>query len=107
MDRREIARRFSEDIVAKYPDSVKSIILYGSVARGEDREESDIDLIVLTKGDPSKMEGDLSDLSVGYSLKYGELPMAFAYREDDFRSKAKKFFFQRDVLKEGVVIYGG
>ena len=105
MDRKEIARKFAEDVVAKYPDSVKSILLYGSVARGEDKEESDIDLLVLTKNN-ADLDFPLAELTTKYVLKYGEVPMALAYDYEDFRLKAKHYIFQREVLKEGISLYG-
>ena len=44
-DRYEIAREFANAIRSE--DIVK-IILFGSVARGEDTEESDIDILIIT-----------------------------------------------------------
>jgi predicted nucleotidyltransferase len=45
MDRMSIARRFREHLQS--PEIV-DVILYGSVARGEDKKGSDIDLLVIS-----------------------------------------------------------
>lgn len=41
-----IAREFTGKVLQKYPEKVDFIILFGSTARGETREESDIDIRV-------------------------------------------------------------
>lgn len=45
MNRLELARKFSESL--DYPE-IEKIILFGSVARGDDREGSDIDIIIIS-----------------------------------------------------------
>ena len=44
-DRIEIAREFAKSIKS---DKIIKIILFGSVARGDDTEESDIDILVVS-----------------------------------------------------------
>jgi len=43
----DIAREFTGKVLQKYPNKVDVIILFGSTARGEAREESDIDILVV------------------------------------------------------------
>lgn len=53
---------------------VVRIILYGSVARGTDTEESDVDVAVLINGGLDKnMENRLSDFIVDMNLKYDKV----------------------------------
>ena len=53
---------------------VVQIILYGSVARGTDTEESDVDVAVLIKGGLDKdMEDRISDFIVDMNLKYDKV----------------------------------
>lgn len=42
-----IAREFTGKVLQKYPNKVDVIILFRSTARGEAREESDIDILVV------------------------------------------------------------
>ena len=44
-NRIEIAREFAKAIKS---DKIKKIILFGSVAREEDTEESDIDILIIS-----------------------------------------------------------
>ena len=42
----KIGKEVTESVLECYGDKVSKIILYGSYARGDNREDSDIDLIV-------------------------------------------------------------
>ena len=44
-DRIKIAKEFAETIKS---DDIKLIMLFGSVARGDDNEESDIDILIVS-----------------------------------------------------------
>jgi predicted nucleotidyltransferase len=48
----EIAR-FREVAATQLPDSVVGVLLYGSVAKGCEGDRSDVDLLVITEGDPT------------------------------------------------------
>ena len=60
-------KEFSEETEKMLGNRVKQIILYGSYARGDYDEGSDIDLIILT---------DLSDKEI---VEYGEKLWEYAY----------------------------
>lgn len=47
-ERLAVAREVAEKILAKYGDRVTAIAVYGSVAKGEDKEHSDVDMWVAT-----------------------------------------------------------
>jgi predicted nucleotidyltransferase len=49
MKNRDIIEAFKNNLKQLYGDNLHSVILYGSLARGEETEESDIDLIVVLK----------------------------------------------------------
>ena len=44
MDRKQLAMGFADSL--KHHPEIEKIILFGSVARGEDRKDSDIDIII-------------------------------------------------------------
>lgn len=46
----DILRRIKEKLQEAYGDRLKGVLLYGSEARGEAQEDSDIDLLVLLDG---------------------------------------------------------
>lgn len=80
-------------------ERVKKIILFGSVARGDFDEESDIDLLVV--GDV-RVE-DVSRITSRILVEYGEVISAIVRTEDEMKGR-KSFSFYKTVLKEGVEI---
>lgn len=56
-------------VLQRFPDTL--IILYGSKARGDFEDESDIDLLFLVNSQvTSKLEEEIFDLSYDFELKY-------------------------------------
>lgn len=52
--------------------AVDRIVLFGSVVRGEDDEESDVDLLVVLKEPPEhKVRNRISRITLGINLEYG------------------------------------
>ncbi|MCW7074784.1 MAG: nucleotidyltransferase domain-containing protein, partial [Candidatus Methanospirare jalkutatii] len=44
---REAVEEFVRRVLERYKEKIESIILFGSVARGEAKEDSDIDILVV------------------------------------------------------------
>ena len=99
---REAVEEFVRRVLERYRDKIDSIILFGSVARGEAKEDSDIDILVV--GDVSLEE--LVEVSFPILLEYGEFISAKNMEKDRFDFSAKEgHSFVRNVLREGVVLY--
>ena len=99
---RGAVEEFVRRVLERYRDKIDSIILFGSVARGEAKEDSDIDILVV--GDVSLEE--LVEVSFPILLEYGELISAKNMKKDRFDFSAKEgYSFIRNVLREGVVLY--
>ena len=72
-DRQQIIREFIQQAKELLQGRVSKIILYGSCAREEDKETSDIDLMFLTPltdKEISRVEDELYDLSYKFFMKY-------------------------------------
>ncbi|EHP86477.1 nucleotidyltransferase domain-containing protein [Methanotorris formicicus] len=90
---------FVKTLKKKYKNRIKKIILFGSYARGDYDEESDIDILVI--GDVPQRE--ISYLSAEILLKYGEVISTIVETPEEFE-KFKDSFFHKSILKEGVEI---
>jgi predicted nucleotidyltransferase len=100
MDSKKLAlNEFVKTLKERYKGRIKKIILFGSYARGDYTEESDIDILII--GDVSQRE--VSFLSAEILLKYGEVISAIVKSEEEFE-KYRNFSFYKNVLKEGIVI---
>ena len=96
------AREFMGKVLQKYPEKVDFIILFGSTARGEAREESDIDILVV--GDVTLEE--LVDISFPMLLEYRKYISPKDMKKPYFEELNKEgYSFIRNVMDEGLVLY--
>ena len=98
-NRTEIAYEFAEAIKSEY---VKKIILFGSVARGDDTSESDIDILIIVSS-KSAVEKFIADTAYNFIANYHEVVSAHLMSEAHY-NRTKDYSFLSNVLKEGVVI---
>ncbi len=52
-DYKEILNKFTQHLRKRFGDNLISLVLYGSVARGTAKDESDIDLLIILKDAPA------------------------------------------------------
>ncbi len=98
-NRVEIAKEFAKAIKSEY---IIKIILYGSVARGEDSEDSDIDILIISNH-WDKIDDKIDDEIAWIMYDKGELISAKVMPEEIF-NKTKNWSFLTNVLREGVTI---
>lgn len=98
-NRYEIAREFADSIRS---DDIVKIILFGSVARGDDTEESDIDILIITTNS-DELSDEINSAAVDIILEKDEFISPHIMSEEHF-NKTIDYPFLTNVLKEGVVI---
>lgn len=86
-----------------FGDSILSITLFGSVARGTARQDSDVDLLVITSGEDFRLRRDLIGLAFDILLETGIDISPKVLSEEDFEAR-KSFSFLRNVISEGIRI---
>jgi len=92
-----------DELTARYP-FIKRIIIYGSKARGDFVEDSDIDLLFIVEGDVSRStKMQMNDIIYDYELAHDVVISAIFVSEKDFRDKVNTFLMK--VKKEGIVIW--
>ncbi|MGD0621718.1 MAG: nucleotidyltransferase domain-containing protein [Dehalococcoidia bacterium] len=62
--------KFSRSIKDRLPTTVKDVRLFGSVARGTNAPESDIDILVLVESDDRMISDIIMDVAVDINLDY-------------------------------------
>jgi len=109
MDKRKDALdAFARRIEREYGTTVEQVILFGSYARGEAGKESDIDVLVVVRGDRARLRKELIDIATEIMLDTGEYISVKVLTLDEFNHmKEKKYGFLLNILKEGVSIGRG
>lgn len=98
-NRIEIAREFAKAIKS---DKIIKIILFGSVAREDDTEDSDIDILIISN-EWEQIDSLITDEVFNVVLDTEELISPYVLSEKQFE-ETKNFNFLTNVLKDGVVI---
>ena len=87
-----------------------SVWLFGSRARGEGREDSDIDLLVITRGDPLRDRERVWALIDGTARELGLNPAAYVPHTWDRpwleNRRAIRSFFVQELDRDRVVLFG-
>lgn len=91
-------------LVRIFQGSITSIILYGSVARGTQTEESDIDISVLVGSYTKEMHEQMTDLVVDLELEYDKVLSVLLIDYDKFTEWENVMPFYKNV-KEGIVLW--
>ncbi len=88
----------------RYGEGIKRVVLYGSYARGEQTEDSDVDVLVLVAPslNPREVRDSLSDLLYDMLLDEGELVSVVVLTENHFEERNLPFML--NVRKEGITV---
>lgn len=106
---RPLLDTFIEKLKPIYGDALKAVILFGSYARGDEREESDVDLLLLL--DMTEEEIDKKDDALGMAQYQMDCidPMldiqpvtVSLHRFEKWKSVHP---FYQNVLEDGVTLY--
>ena len=91
------------DLTCRYP-FIEQVILYGSKARGDSIEGSDIDILIVTEYSvPREIKYLISDIIYNNELKHDIIISAIIVPQSDYRNKISPFLM--NVRKEGIVIW--
>jgi predicted nucleotidyltransferase len=96
----KLIRKYINDI-----DSSAEVVLYGSRARGDERKDSDWDILILTNyASDFQVERKFRDKLYDLELETGEVFSVFVYSKNDWQSRQKITPFFKNVTQEGVRI---
>ena len=102
----KVLANFRDRVLKDLGDRINAIVVYGSVARGEYRDDSDIDVLIV--GSDKEIKSKVSEIS--YEIDYENnfetfiTPVYYTREEIEHRVKVGSPFIY-EVLKDGVVLY--
>ncbi len=99
----EFKNRLSSDLKAH----LKQIIIYGSRAKGDAPEDSDLDVIALVEHKTPELERELDDIvyQVMWDHDFRPIISLKVFGESEFHDALKRgFSYYRNVNKEGITV---
>ena len=98
-----VIKKFKHELLKRYPDRIKTVLVFGSKARGDYNDESDIDVMVITDeldwkfADKVRRIGYALDEEIDYKLSIQVMSEAkIAYlRENNFQ-------FAQNIFRDSV-----
>ena len=99
---------YIKGLIDIYGAHLKSVILYGSYARGDFTKDSDIDIMImldLTDMDIKKYRHQLSETTYDFNMEYDLDIKPIAKSENHFKKWMNVYPFYANVNEEGVKLY--
>ena len=84
---------------------LERIILYGSVARGTQTVESDVDIAVIVRKYTEDMHDKMIDLTVDLELEYNKVLSVLLIDYDNFREWEDVLPFYKNMKKDGIMLW--
>lgn len=101
-----ITNELVEGLIHLFNDRLVSIILYGSVARGTDTDESDVDIaIILKDAKCQSVQDKLVDFTLNLDLKYDKVFSVIDIDYEEFLKWENVLPFYKKVKKDGVILW--
>lgn len=92
-----------------YGDKLNRIILYGSYARGDNTEESDIDIMIVLNCDADeikKLRSLTAEMVSNISLEQEVFLSVLLRDKKHFEDNLELLPFYRNIAREGIAVYG-
>lgn len=105
----QIIYRFSQELRRILGDNLSKVIVYGSYARGDYNDRSDVDVMVLVKMSDEEIraiKNDVYDVAFDIQLSTGIEISPIIKNEEQYEYWVDTLPFYRNVREEGVVISG-
>ena len=89
-----------------YAEAIDEVVLYGSYARGQETDESDVDMAIVLKVRQTDQQYDrLTDVVVDYELDLGITLSIISIEQREFMEWKNTLPFYKNVVKEGIVLW--
>jgi len=98
----DILMRIKYSVHSSEPDAI--IILYGSFARGDNRKDSDLDIIILLEKDQVSREDEKKVKYPLYEIEFdsGQVISPLVFSRKDWETRHRVTPFYQNVISEGI-----
>lgn len=101
----DVFDRMLPGFCAIFGDALERIVLYGSVARGTETEDSDVDIALIVRDHTEEMHEKMIDLTVDLELDYGKVLSVLLIDYDNFVEWEDVLPFYKNVKEEGITLW--
>lgn len=104
----EILLELTNELKSVYRETLKSVILYGSAARGTAGEDSDIDIMIVVDEPKDKLknyEEKLCNISTEFALAYFKVFSIMDISYSEYEEWKDILPFYKNIEKEGIALY--
>jgi predicted nucleotidyltransferase len=104
LDAQGVARAVAQDLAELYGERLRTVILFGSWARGDAHSESDVDLLVVLDEVASRRAelGRMSDILWRHSLEHDTVVTEIPVSESEYRGSDEPLLVR--ARSEGIVV---
>jgi predicted nucleotidyltransferase len=102
---RSIILELKKRLPAQVRDRIRKVVAFGSRARGEDSEDSDLDLLILVDRKAPEIEGKIEDVAYQVMWDYDFKPILSIklFTESSYLDRVREgFSFYKNIEREGV-----
>ena len=87
------------------PGTVLRMVIYGSKARGDEREDSDLDVLLVVRNDARHLKRALREIGYDLAAMSNAVPSILAYTQDEWEDRKRCGFpFQQAVESDAVSV---
>lgn len=104
----ELMKDYVRKLSSIYGHHLRSVILYGSYARGDFDNDSDVDIMILLDISDVDIKGyrhQLSDMTFDFNMDNDLDVKPIAKNEEHFNHWVDNYPFYNNIRKEGVSLY--
>lgn len=103
-----ISDELTSKIRVLFENKLKKIIIFGSYAKGQQDDESDIDIMAIIDEDKyelQKSSNEIVEISVNMGMEYDILFSIILQSQNEFQKYEDDLPFFRNIKNEGIVVY--
>jgi predicted nucleotidyltransferase len=99
----QATQEFVERLFGRYPDRICQTVLFGSKARGDSRDWSDIDILIIVDSEEWQFKHTISNLAADISLEFDVLIGPRVISEERWARMGRDGFgLYRNIAAEGI-----
>ncbi|MCM1144958.1 MAG: nucleotidyltransferase domain-containing protein [Blautia sp.] len=104
-DLQDIIKKIIPGFQDIFGNILEQIILYGSVARGTQTEESDVDIALIVRKYTEEMHDRMINFTVDLELEYNKVLSVLLIDYDNFKEWEHVLPFYQNMKKDGIMLW--